>query len=138
MVFPKKGHSLINFIRDYYTTVGYKVSREPIAIPVKGHSTYVDPQTYACPDEAVEEFAKEIEPKMLRLDSEIGAGEFICVIRVDSILCIFNPSVLFYPTKVVHFKLIWALLCFKGKGRIIFGLCIISSNILEGEWSRWV
>ena len=81
-----------------FDIIGFKVNqfREPIAIPVKGHSTYVDPQTYACPDEAVEEFAKEIEPKMLRLDSEIGAGEFICVIRVDSILCISNPSVLFY------------------------------------------
>lgn len=34
----------------------------------------MDPTTYASPDEAVEEFAKEIEPKTMRLDSEIGAG----------------------------------------------------------------
>lgn len=37
----------------------------------------MDPTTYASPDEAVEEFAKEIEPKTLRLDSEIGAGKSV-------------------------------------------------------------
>ena len=36
----------------------------------------MDPTTYSTVDEAIEEFAKEIEPKTLRLDSEIGAGDF--------------------------------------------------------------
>ncbi len=51
---------------------------DAIPIPVSKHSTYVDPTTYASPDEAVEEFAREIEPKTLRLDSEIGAGNVEC------------------------------------------------------------
>ncbi len=51
-------------------------SHEAIPIPVSTKRTYVDPTTYASPDEAIEEFAKEIEPKTLRLDAEIGAGMY--------------------------------------------------------------
>ena len=54
-----------------------------IQIPVSKHRTYVDPTTYASPDEAIEEFAKEIEPKMLRLDAEIGAGVFLNKAELD-------------------------------------------------------
>lgn len=58
--------------------------QEAIPIPVSKHRTYVDPTTYASPDEAVEEFAKEIEPKTLRLDSEIGAGNAIMIRQSSS------------------------------------------------------
>ena len=61
-----------------YSSIEYIIqsnSHDAVPIPVKGHRTYVDPGTYASPDEAIEEFAKEIEPKTLRLDSEIGAGK---------------------------------------------------------------
>ena len=54
-------------------------SHEAIPIPVSTRRTYVDPTTYASPDEAVEEFAKEIEPKTLRLDAEIGAGMYVYI-----------------------------------------------------------
>ncbi len=56
-------------------TLGFDIEHEVIPIPVKGKRTYVDPLTYASPDEAVQEFAKEIEPKVLRLDAGIGSGE---------------------------------------------------------------
>ena len=37
---------------------------------------YVDPTTYASPDEAIRDFATEIPPRDIRLLEEIGAGEF--------------------------------------------------------------
>lgn len=61
---------------------------EAIPIPVSKHRTYVDPTTYASPDEAVEEFAREIEPKTLRLDSEIGAGNILSTVCKQTGLCI--------------------------------------------------
>ena len=68
---------------------------ESIPIPVSKHRTYVDPTTYASPDEAVEEFAREIEPKTLRLDSEIGAGNiiFMLLFVVNSLCCVHEYSV---------------------------------------------
>ena len=50
------------------------MTHEVVPIPLKGRKTYIDPLVYASPNEAVEEFAKEIEPKLLELVSEIGAG----------------------------------------------------------------
>lgn len=64
-----------NLFNAYHLCAEYNMNdHEPIPIPVNRHRTYVDPTTYASVDEAIEEFAKEIEPKSLRLDSEIGAG----------------------------------------------------------------
>lgn len=68
---------MITFISVVFLNGNY---HEAIAIPVKGRRTYVDPTTYANPDEAIEEFAKEIEPRMLRLDEEIGAGTTMSVL----------------------------------------------------------
>ena len=42
---------------------------------------YVDPSTYQKPDEAVQDFAKEIPPKSVNLTEEIGNGEFGNVYR---------------------------------------------------------
>uniref|UniRef100_A0A3Q2E9J4 receptor protein-tyrosine kinase n=1 Tax=Cyprinodon variegatus TaxID=28743 RepID=A0A3Q2E9J4_CYPVA len=45
-------------------------------IPFSGIKTYVDPDTYEDPTQAVEEFAKEIDPSYICIDRVIGAGEF--------------------------------------------------------------
>ena len=42
---------------------------------------YVDPSTYQKPDEAVQDFAKEIPLKSVNLTEEIGNGEFGNVYR---------------------------------------------------------
>uniref|UniRef100_A0AAZ3RSX9 Ephrin type-A receptor 6 n=1 Tax=Oncorhynchus tshawytscha TaxID=74940 RepID=A0AAZ3RSX9_ONCTS len=46
------------------------------ALPYPGVKTYVDPDTYEDPTQAVHEFAKEIDPTRIRIERVIGAGEF--------------------------------------------------------------
>uniref|UniRef100_A0A8C9UZ63 Ephrin type-A receptor 6 n=1 Tax=Scleropages formosus TaxID=113540 RepID=A0A8C9UZ63_SCLFO len=45
-------------------------------IPFPGIKTYVDPDTYEDPSQAVHEFTKEIDPSRIRIERVIGAGEF--------------------------------------------------------------
>ncbi|KAJ8256029.1 hypothetical protein COCON_G00198930 [Conger conger] len=45
-------------------------------IPFPGIKTYIDPDTYEDPTQAVHEFAKEIDPSRIRIERVIGAGEF--------------------------------------------------------------
>uniref|UniRef100_A0A3P8VZ42 Ephrin type-A receptor 6 n=1 Tax=Cynoglossus semilaevis TaxID=244447 RepID=A0A3P8VZ42_CYNSE len=45
-------------------------------VPVPGIKTYVDPDTYEDPTQAVHEFTKEIDPSRIRIERVIGAGEF--------------------------------------------------------------
>ncbi|XP_048857190.1 ephrin type-A receptor 6-like isoform X1 [Brienomyrus brachyistius] len=45
-------------------------------IPFPGIKTYIDPDTYEDPTQAVHEFAKEIDPTRIRIERVIGAGEF--------------------------------------------------------------
>ncbi|XP_057687787.1 ephrin type-A receptor 6-like isoform X2 [Corythoichthys intestinalis] len=45
-------------------------------VPFSGIKTYVDPDTYEDPTQAVEEFAKEIDPSSICIDRVIGTGEF--------------------------------------------------------------
>ncbi|KAK5874112.1 hypothetical protein PBY51_019087 [Eleginops maclovinus] len=45
-------------------------------VPFSGIKTYVDPDTYEDPTQAVEDFAKEIEPSYICIERVIGAGEF--------------------------------------------------------------
>ncbi|KAK1890887.1 Ephrin type-A receptor 6 [Dissostichus eleginoides] len=45
-------------------------------VPFSGIKSYVDPDTYEDPTQAVEEFAKEIEPSYICIERVIGAGEF--------------------------------------------------------------
>ena len=54
-------------------------SHAVIPIAIKGRRTYVDPLTYASVDDAIEEFAMEIEPKHLKLTTELGAGNALSV-----------------------------------------------------------
>ncbi|XP_060944235.1 ephrin type-A receptor 6-like [Limanda limanda] len=45
-------------------------------VPVPGLKTYIDPDTYEDPTQAVHEFTKEIDPCRIRIERVIGAGEF--------------------------------------------------------------
>ncbi|XP_061891188.1 ephrin type-A receptor 6-like isoform X2 [Entelurus aequoreus] len=45
-------------------------------VPFSGIKTYVDPDTYEDPTQAVEEFAREIDPSSICIDRVIGSGEF--------------------------------------------------------------
>lgn len=51
-------------------------------VPFSGIKTYVDPDTYEDPTQAVEEFAKEIDSSCISIDRVIGAGKVI-----KTILC---------------------------------------------------
>ncbi|KAJ8351671.1 hypothetical protein SKAU_G00231470 [Synaphobranchus kaupii] len=55
-------------------------------IPFPGIKTYIDPDTYEDPTQAVHEFAKEIDPSRIRIERVIGAGEFgeVCSGRLRS------------------------------------------------------
>lgn len=46
-------------------------------VPFSGIKTYVDPDTYEDPTQAVEEFAKEIDSSYISIDRVIGAGKVI-------------------------------------------------------------
>ncbi|XP_029314518.1 ephrin type-A receptor 6 [Cottoperca gobio] len=45
-------------------------------VPFPGVKTYVDPDTYEDPTQAIHEFTKEIDPSRIRIERVIGAGEF--------------------------------------------------------------
>ncbi|CAL8380928.1 unnamed protein product [Arctogadus glacialis] len=45
-------------------------------VPFSGIKTYVDPDTYEDPTQAVEEFTREIDPSRIRIERVIGTGEF--------------------------------------------------------------
>ncbi|XP_051982521.1 ephrin type-A receptor 6-like isoform X2 [Xyrauchen texanus] len=45
-------------------------------VPFPGIKTYIDPDTYEDPSQAIHEFAKEIDPSRIRIERVIGAGEF--------------------------------------------------------------
>ncbi|XP_034741236.1 ephrin type-A receptor 6 [Etheostoma cragini] len=45
-------------------------------VPFPGIKTYVDPDTYKDPTQAIHEFTKEIDPSRIRIERVIGAGEF--------------------------------------------------------------
>ncbi|XP_040823051.1 ephrin type-A receptor 5 isoform X9 [Ochotona curzoniae] len=63
------------------TAAGYGVfSRrfefETMTFKLPGVRTYIDPHTYEDPNQAVHEFAKEIEASCITIERVIGAGEF--------------------------------------------------------------
>ncbi|KAG9339002.1 hypothetical protein JZ751_024400 [Albula glossodonta] len=47
-----------------------------LAPPLSGVKVYIDPFTYEDPNEAVREFAKEIDVSFVKIEEVIGAGEF--------------------------------------------------------------
>lgn len=44
-------------------------------VPFPGIKTYVDPDTYEDPTQAVHEFTKEIDPSRIHIERVIGAGK---------------------------------------------------------------
>lgn len=46
-----------------------------LQVPFSGIKTYVDPDTYEDPTQAVEEFTKEIDPSYICIERVIGAGK---------------------------------------------------------------
>ena len=48
-------------------------------MPTVGNRTYVDPTNYDRPEEAISEFATEIDPSILYLEMLIGGGEHMLV-----------------------------------------------------------
>ena len=53
-----------------------------------GMKIYIDPFTYEDPNEAVREFAKEIDVSTVKIEEVIGAGELACVyVRVRMVVC---------------------------------------------------
>lgn len=46
----------------------------PVKLP--GSRTYIHPHTYEDPNQAVRDFAKEIDASNIRIERVIGAGEF--------------------------------------------------------------
>lgn len=46
-----------------------------IAVKLPGSRTYIHPHTYEDPNQAVRDFAKEIDASTIRIERVIGAGE---------------------------------------------------------------
>uniref|UniRef100_A0A8C2Q4W3 Ephrin type-B receptor 3 n=1 Tax=Cyprinus carpio TaxID=7962 RepID=A0A8C2Q4W3_CYPCA len=68
-------NSAINIV--YYNSVIHTAIRtieSPIVTP--GMKVYIDPFTYEDPNEAIREFAKEIDVSCVKIEEVIGAGEF--------------------------------------------------------------
>lgn len=54
-----------------------------VCVFLTGIKVYIDPFTYEDPNEAVREFAKEIDVSFVKIEEVIGAGENrVCVIVV--------------------------------------------------------
>lgn len=57
----------------------------------KSNRCYVDPSTYEDPREALEEFANDIDPKLIQVFRQIGIGEFgevCCKSCLNSFYCL--------------------------------------------------
>lgn len=50
-------------------------SHGSVCLPHTGVKVYIDPFTYEDPNEAVREFAKEIDVSFVKIEEVIGAGE---------------------------------------------------------------
>ena len=44
-------------------------------LPSRGQRLYIDPSNYDDPEEALKNFAKELDHKLIKLDKNIGGGE---------------------------------------------------------------
>ena len=53
----------------------------PLFNPVTHQRTYIDPHTYEDPNQAIREFAREIDASHIIIEAVIGGGEFGDVCR---------------------------------------------------------
>lgn len=51
------------------------------AVKFPGVRTYIDPLTYEDPNQAVHEFAQEIDVSFISIERIIGAGVCVCVLQ---------------------------------------------------------
>lgn len=58
-------------------------STNPLPVYYSGVRTYVDPFTYEDPNQAVREFAKEIDASCIKIEKVIGVGKClsVCLIK---------------------------------------------------------
>lgn len=57
-----------------------------------GIKVYIDPFTYEDPNEAVREFAKEIDVSFVKIEEVIGAGESLCDCSLQVCVCFMLPD----------------------------------------------
>lgn len=57
-----------------------------LEVKLPGSRTYIHPHTYEDPNQAVRDFAKEIDASNIRIERVIGAGEFAVNREVDYII----------------------------------------------------
>lgn len=71
--------------------------------PLQGVKVYIDPFTYEDPNEAVREFAKEIDVSFVKIEEVIGAGK-------SSFLTTFTSfgHIIYFQTVQSH---IWFVIC---------------------------
>lgn len=74
-------------------TEGSLVTLNFIAYTVKlpGLRTYVDPHTYEDPNQAVHEFAKELDATSIAIDKVVGAGKDYYTANHCLFQCVFGP-----------------------------------------------
>ena len=59
---------------NYTNCCTYLMSASVVALPSRGKALYIDPGNYDSPEDAVKNFAKELDRKLLNLDKVIGGG----------------------------------------------------------------
>lgn len=61
------------------SVVPEKCSANLLHVYYSGVRTYVDPFTYEDPNQAVREFAKEIDASCIKIEKVIGVGKCLCL-----------------------------------------------------------
>lgn len=74
-------------------------------VPFPGIKTYVDPDTYEDPTQAVHEFTKEIDPSRIRIERVIGAGMLTQTCTHSYMLAHWHNVLLW--SQEYHFMLFW-------------------------------
>lgn len=85
------------------------LSHDSVYLSSSGVKVYIDPFTYEDPNEAVREFAKEIDVSFVKIEEVIGAGKHL-----------FNFSHRAHCVTLVHFM-------FRLTGRLILFVFLLSS-----------
>ncbi|KAG7277670.1 hypothetical protein CRUP_024490 [Coryphaenoides rupestris] len=72
------GFTLLVILTLFFLITGRSktTAKKGSTLPFPGIKTYVDPDTYEDPTQAVHEFTKEIDPSRIHIERVIGAGEF--------------------------------------------------------------
>lgn len=78
----------------------------PPTVPFPGIKTYVDPDTYEDPTQAVHDFTKEIDPSRIRIERVIGAGTHFYTLLFPDDLSHFLPlRIIKHPIESILFHI---------------------------------